>query len=111
MTQNSGYEPSREPAGRQPEPQQPARNGYSHDDGGYAAPQGQEAPYQNGYDRGDGYRTGDDQQGYNQQQGGYDQQAYPNQQQPYPWVEDMQNDSCSCVGSPIQAFQYLDLLS
>ena len=83
MTQNSGYEPSREPAGRQPEPQQPARNGYSHDDGGYAAPQGQEAPYQNGYDRGDGYRTGDDQQGYNQQQGGYDQQAYPNQQQPY----------------------------
>eukprot|EP01133_Synstelium_polycarpum_P021142 gene21142-25399_t len=48
---------------------QPARNGYSHDDGGYATPQGQEAPYQNGYDRGDGYRTGDDQQGYNQQQG------------------------------------------
>lgn len=80
MTQNSGYEPSREPAGRQPEPQQPARNGYSHDDGGYATPQGQEAPYQNGYDRGDGYRTGDDQQGYNQQQGGYDQQGY---QQPY----------------------------
>ncbi|OYD67427.1 DUF3662 and FHA domain-containing protein [Rhodococcus sp. OK302] len=94
MTQNSGYESSREPAGRQPD-QQPARNGYSHDDsgsaaaqgGGYPAPQGQGAPPQNGYDRGDGYRTGDDQQAYPNQnlnqapnQQGYEQQGY---QQPY----------------------------
>ena len=31
--------------------------------------------------------------------------------QPFLSVEGMQNDSCSCEGSPIQAFRYLDLLS
>ena len=95
MTQNSGYESSREPAGRQPD-QQPARNGYSHDDGNYPAPRGQEAPPQNGYDRGDGYRTGDDQPqqapydqgGYNQQ--GYQQQPYNNNQQAYQGSYDQQ---------------------
>ena len=96
MTQNSGYESSREPAGRQPD-QQPARNGYSHDDGNYPAPRGQEAPPQNGYDRGDGYRTGDDQPqqqapydqgGYNQQ--GYQQQPYNNNQQAYQGGYDQQ---------------------
>ena len=96
MTQNSGYDSSREPAGRQPD-QQPARNGYSHDDSNYPAAQGQDAPPQNGYDRGDGYRTGDDQPqqapydqgGYNQQQG-YQQQPYNNNQQAYQGSYDQQ---------------------
>jgi hypothetical protein len=76
MTQNSGYDPSREPAGnRKPDPQY-ARNGHAH----AGQDQGYPPGYQNGYDRG-GYPQG----GYDQQQpypeaprGGYpqDQQAY-----------------------------------
>jgi hypothetical protein len=64
MTQNSGYDPSREPAGnRNPDPQY-ARNGHAHAGQDQRYPQG----HQNGYDRG----------GY--QQGGYDQQQYPDDQ-------------------------------
>ncbi|MBC2641112.1 MULTISPECIES: FhaA domain-containing protein [unclassified Rhodococcus (in: high G+C Gram-positive bacteria)] len=64
MTQNSGYDPSREPAGnRKPDPQY-ARNGHAHAGQDQRYPQG----YQNGYDRG----------GY--QQGGYDQQPYADDQ-------------------------------
>ncbi|QNG20795.1 DUF3662 domain-containing protein [Rhodococcus triatomae] len=84
MTQNSGYDPSREPAGdRTPDPQY-ARNGHAHagQDQGYAAPGG----YQNGYDRGAAdYRGGYDQRGGGayppgQDQGGYyDQAGYGNQ--------------------------------
>ncbi len=64
MTQNSGYDPSREPAGnRNPDPQY-ARNGHAHAGQDQRYPQG----YQNGYDRG------------SYQQGGYDQQQYPDDQ-------------------------------
>ncbi|NLU84710.1 FhaA domain-containing protein [Rhodococcus sp. HNM0569] len=74
MTQNSGYDPSREPAGnRAPEPQY-ARNGNAHagQDQRYAQP-----GYQNGYDRSaDEYPGGGYDQGYQPQGGNFDQQGY-----------------------------------
>ncbi|MEV0947018.1 FhaA domain-containing protein [Rhodococcus sp. NPDC049939] len=85
MTQNSGYDPSREPAGnRKPDPQD-ARNGHAHPGQDQRSPQG----YQNGYDRGahpqeqaygQAYDQGPPGRGYEQpaygQQPGYDQQGY-----------------------------------
>ncbi|MFZ2173354.1 MAG: FhaA domain-containing protein [Rhodococcus sp. (in: high G+C Gram-positive bacteria)] len=73
MTQNSGYDPSREPAGnRKPDPQY-ARNGHAHAGQDQRYPQGN----QNGYDRGADYRGGYEQpqQPYpDAQRGGYPQQ-------------------------------------
>ncbi|MBM7458785.1 hypothetical protein JOE26_001460 [Rhodococcus coprophilus] len=81
MTQNPGYEPSRDPAEAE---SQYARNGHAHvgqdqryaqgynNGGGYAGSQAYSDPQQGGYDsppQGGGY--GD--------QGGYDQQAYSDQ--------------------------------
>lgn len=67
MTQNSGYDPSRDPAGnRTPEPQY-ARNGHAHSgqDQGFAP--------QNGYEHGSAdYQGG----GYPQQGGGYQDEGY-----------------------------------
>lgn len=62
MTQNPGYDPSRDPAEAEP---QYARNGHAH--------VGQDQRYGSGYDQG-GYD-----QGYQQPGGGYDQQAYGQQ--------------------------------
>ncbi|MFD4369346.1 FhaA domain-containing protein [Rhodococcus sp. NPDC058521] len=72
MTQNPGYDPSRDPAaGRRPEPEY-ARNGHAHvgQDQRYA----QDGPaYQNGYDRGAGY----EQPAYPPQNPGYSAPAAP----------------------------------
>ncbi|WP_241383519.1 DUF3662 and FHA domain-containing protein [Rhodococcus sp. CH91] len=85
MTQNPGYDPSRDPAEAEP---QYARNGHAH--------VGQEQRYNQGYGNAAGYdqaQGGYDQQAYGgqaysdqdyqdqgyQQQGGYDQQAYGGQ--------------------------------
>ncbi len=93
MTQNSGYDPSREPAESDPRNRgyapPPAgrgpQSGYRGDEYGYAAPESQQGyDYQNGYDYqqgGAGYsQQGYDQGGYSQQQGyadqGYAQQGY-----------------------------------
>src|SRR5690606_13251633 len=66
MTQNPGYDPSRDPAEAEP---QYARNGHAH--------VGQDQRYAAGYDQG-GYDQGSyDQQAYGQQQGGgYDASSY-----------------------------------
>lgn len=69
MTQNSGYDPSREPAGnRTPDPQY-VRNGYAHSGQDQQYPQG----YQNGHERGADYQGGYTQQPHDAQGGGYPQ--------------------------------------
>jgi hypothetical protein len=89
MTQNSGYDGSREPADPSDADRQRGRADYPQQQGGYAQPGYQngayQQPYQNGYDQqqpyGAGYQNGYDQQGGYADQGGqqYSDQAYGQQ--------------------------------
>lgn len=82
MTQNSGYDPSREPAGNRNADPQYARNGHAQAGQDQRYPQA-DPGYQNGYDRADGFQQSSPDQGYSDAQRGYPQQDQGGYQQAY----------------------------